>query len=82
MSLRMACINKLCYSAVEGITHVIHVASPFPDRIPSNPDDLIRPAVDGTLSVLKAASEAGSVKRIVLTSSIAAVFGMFHKCNA
>jgi len=60
--------------AVRGVTHVIHVASPFPDRIPSNPDELIKPAVEGTLAVLKAASEAGSVKRVVLTSSIAAVY--------
>lgn len=52
---------------------MIHVASPFPDKIPSNPDDLIKPAVDGTLNVLKAASEA-AVKRVVLTSSIAAVY--------
>jgi len=50
------------------------VASPFPDRIPSNPDDLIKPAVDGTLFVLKAVSETSSVKRVVLTSSIAAVY--------
>lgn len=60
-------------SAVQGCTHVIHVASPFPDRKPSNPEDLIKPAVDGTLAVLKAASAAGTVKRVVLTSSIAAV---------
>lgn len=57
-----------------GCTHVIHVASPFPDRVPSNPDDLIKPAVDGTLAVLRAVSEAGGVKRVVLTSSIASVF--------
>lgn len=42
--------------------------------MPSNPDELIKPAVDGTLSVLKAATEAGTVKRVVLTSSIAAVY--------
>jgi nucleoside-diphosphate-sugar epimerase len=61
-------------SAVAGSTHVIHVASPFPDRVPSNPEELIRPAVDGTLNVLKAVTEAGGVKRVVLTSSIAAVY--------
>lgn len=53
---------------------MIHVASPFPDRVPSNPDDVLKPAIDGTLSVLKAVSEAGGVKRVVLTSSIAAVY--------
>lgn len=41
--------------------------------MPSNPDELIKPAVDGTLAVLKAVSEVGTVKRVVLTSSIAAV---------
>lgn len=67
---------SILYRAVRGVTHVIHVASPFPDRIPSNPDELIKPAVEGTLAVLKAASEAGGVKRVVLTSSIASVYGM------
>ena len=53
---------------------MIHVASPYPDRAPSNPDDLIKPAVEGTQAVLRAVSEAGGVKRVVLTSSIAAVY--------
>lgn len=53
---------------------MIHVASPFPDRVPSNPDELIKPAVEGTLAVLRAVTEAGTVKRVVLTSSIAAVY--------
>ena len=61
-------------AAVKDATYVIHVASPFPNTIPSNPDDVIKPAVDGTQAVLKAAAEAGTVKRIVLTSSIAAVY--------
>lgn len=42
--------------------------------MPSNPDELIKPAVDGTLAVLKAVTEAGTVKRVVLTSSIASVY--------
>lgn len=68
-------MNLSINRAVKGATYVIHVASPFPDIIPANPDDLIKPAVDGTLAVLKAASEAGTVTRVVLTSSIAAVYG-------
>jgi dihydroflavonol-4-reductase len=59
--------------AVAGCTAVLHVASPFPPRAPEHEDDLIRPAVDGTLRVLRAAAESGTVRRVVLTSSIAAV---------
>ncbi|KAI1278134.1 putative uncharacterized oxidoreductase [Halotydeus destructor] len=61
-------------AAVKDVTYVLHVASPFPDTVPSNPDDLIKPAVEGTLAVLKAASGAATVKRVVLTSSCAAVY--------
>lgn len=61
-------------SAVEGCDYVVHVASPFPRETPRSEDEVIRPAVDGTLRVLRAAADAG-VKRVVLTSSIAAVTG-------
>lgn len=59
--------------AVQGCTFVQHVASPFPAAEPAHEDDLIRPAVDGTLRVLRAAAKSGSVRRVVLTSSIAAI---------
>lgn len=62
--------------AVRGCTYVIHLASPFPapSDIPKNVEtELIRPAVEGTLNVLKACAESGTVKRVVLASSIAAV---------
>lgn len=59
-------------AAVEGCDHVVHVASPIPKETPKSEDELIRPAVDGTLRVLRAAADA-KVKRVVLTSSIAAV---------
>lgn len=58
--------------AVQGCTYVHHVASPFPAELPKHEDDLIMPARDGTLRVLKAAAAAG-VKRVVLTSSFGAV---------
>ncbi|MCJ1330286.1 hypothetical protein MMC10_006969 [Thelotrema lepadinum] len=58
--------------AVKDCTYVLHVASPFPMGVPKNPDDLIVPAREGTLRVLRAARDAG-VKRVVLTSSFAAV---------
>jgi dihydroflavonol-4-reductase len=60
--------------AVQGCDYVLHVASPFPPQQPEDPDDLIVPAREGTLRVLKAALDAG-VNRIVVTSSIAAVGG-------
>lgn len=50
---------------------VLHVASPFPLAPPRDHDSLIRPARDGTLRVLRAATAAG-VERVVVTSSIAA----------
>jgi len=60
--------------ALEGIDALLHTASPFPIASPKNEDDLIIPAVQGTLRALSAAHEAG-VKRVVLTSSIAAIYG-------
>jgi dihydroflavonol-4-reductase len=58
--------------AVAGCDYVLHVASPFPPEQPKDPDELIVPARDGTLRVLRASLQAG-VKRIVVTSSVAAV---------
>jgi len=58
--------------AMHGCTYVLHIASPFPLAEPKNPDDVIRPAREGALRVLRAASEAG-VKRVVMTSSIVAI---------
>jgi dihydroflavonol-4-reductase len=59
--------------AVEGATFVWHVASPNPPEVPRHEDELIRPAVDGTLRVLRAAADSGTVRRVVLTSSIDAI---------
>jgi dihydroflavonol-4-reductase len=59
--------------AVAGCRYVLHVASPLPLREPEDPDDLIRPAVQGTLRVLRASAASGTVDRVVLTSSMAAV---------
>ena len=58
-------------AAVAGCDYVQHLASPFPASNPANEDEIIKPAVDGTLSVLKACGEG--VKRVVLTSSVAAI---------
>jgi nucleoside-diphosphate-sugar epimerase len=59
-------------AAVAGCRYVLHVASPFPPVQPSDADELIVPARDGALRVLRAAL-AGGVERVVQTSSIAAV---------
>lgn len=59
--------------AIAGSTYVVHTASPF--YFPQNEDDVIKPAVEGTLSVLRACSASG-VKRCVITSSCAAVVCM------
>ncbi|WP_428069905.1 SDR family oxidoreductase [Chryseobacterium gambrini] len=58
--------------AVKDCDYVLHVASPFPAQDPRDENELIIPARDGALRVLKASRDAG-VKRVVLTSSFAAV---------
>ena len=59
--------------AVQGCQYVIHTASPFPAESPKDENEVIKPAVDGTMHVLRACQEAGCVKRVVLTSSLVAV---------
>src|SRR6202162_3317712 len=58
--------------SVAGCDYVLHVASPFPANIPKHEDELIVPAREGALRVLRAARDAG-VKRVVLTSAFAAI---------
>lgn len=66
--------------AVASCDYVLHVASPFPAGAPKHEDDLIIPAREGALRVLRAARDA-NVKRVVLTSSFAAI-GYGHKPQA
>lgn len=61
-------------AALHGTDALVHTASPFPIAQPRNPDELIRPAVDGTLRALRAAEAAG-VGRVVFTSSTVAIAG-------
>lgn len=58
--------------AVKDCEYVLHVASPFPIQEPEDENELIIPARDGALRVLRAARDAG-VRRVVLTSSFAAI---------
>lgn len=60
-------------AAAAGCDYVLHVASPLPLSAPADENDLIRPAVDGTLRVLRASAASGTVKRVVVTSSTDAV---------
>ena len=59
-------------SAVEGCRYVLHVASPLPRATVKDENELIVPARDGALRVLRAANDAG-VERVVLTSSLSAI---------
>ncbi|GAA1469236.1 NAD-dependent epimerase/dehydratase family protein [Microbacterium thalassium] len=60
-------------AAMAGVDVLMHTASPFPVAPPRDPQDLIRPAVDGTLRALGAAQAAG-VTRVVLTSTCGAIY--------
>jgi len=59
-------------AAIAGCEYVLHIASPFPSNIPKDENELIVPAREGALRVLRASRNAG-VKRVVLTSSFAAI---------
>jgi dihydroflavonol-4-reductase len=59
-------------AAVTGCDYVLHVASPLSTRVPKDENEMIVPARDGTLRVLRAARDAG-VRRVVVTSSMGAI---------
>jgi dihydroflavonol-4-reductase len=63
--------------SMEGCDYVLHIASPFVVKVPKDENELIEPAVEGTLRALKAAKKAG-IKRVVLTSSTVAMHGGRH----
>jgi len=60
--------------AIAGCEYVIHTASPYVLDVKDPQHDLVDPALKGTLNVLQACGKSGSVKKVVLTSSVAAVF--------
>ena len=59
----------------KGCDAVFHMASPFTLRFKNAQEDLISPALLGTKNVLNAASRSGTVRKVILTSSIVAIFG-------
>lgn len=62
--------------AVDGVDGVLHIASPFHFNAKDPYTDLIDPAVNGTMSLLKSVQAHGSkVKHVVITSSVAAIYG-------
>lgn len=63
---------QVWHELTKGIDFVQHVASPFPRELPKDEKDLIIPAREGTLNILRAAS-ANGIKRVVITSSIASL---------
>lgn len=60
------------FAAINGSNFVVHTASPAPLAPPNNEDELILPAVNGTKAVMEAC-HANKIKRVVITSSVAAV---------
>jgi len=65
--------------AVKGVDGIFHTASPFHFKVTNNETDLLAPAIQGTLSVLSAAKASPSVKRVVITSSFAAILDYGNK---
>ena len=67
--------------ALEGAEYVVHTASPFNVETVKNPEEeLIKPAVNGTMSVMNAAG-ANNVKRVVLTSSCVSITASSSYCK-
>lgn len=60
---------------MQGCEIVIHTASPFIQKVKDPQNDLIKPALEGTRNVLETVNKVSSVKRVVLTSSVAAILG-------
>jgi len=72
-------LDASCWKDIVKDCHVVmHVASPFPMANPQHEDDILKPAIDGTLNVLKACVDT-SVQRVVVTSSTAAQIGSVRK---
>ena len=61
--------------AMDGCSVVFHTASPFTSKIKDPQRDLVDPAIMGTRNVLVSANSIDSIKRVVLTSSCAAIYG-------
>lgn len=61
-------------AAMEGCELIYHTASPFTTDVKDPKKELIEPAVEGTANVLNSANEVDSIKRVIVTSSCAAIY--------
>jgi len=59
-------------TAVKGVNAIIHVASPYHFKVEKS-EELLIPAREGTLNILRSAAKEATVKRVVITSSFAAM---------
>jgi len=67
-------LNEASWDAViSGTEYVLHLASPYALNVTNPQADLVDPALKGTLNVLKAADKSNTVKKVILTSSVAAI---------
>ena len=64
--------------AMEGCALVFHTASPFTVNVADPQRDLVDPALKGTRNVLESVNAVESVKRVVVTSSCAAIYGVIE----
>ena len=64
--------------AIDGCDYVLHIASPFINGLPDHEDELIKPALMGTQRILKLSATNPQIKKIIITSSFAAVGDTFN----
>ncbi|MEC9074481.1 MAG: aldehyde reductase [Pseudomonadota bacterium] len=64
--------------AIDGCDYVLHIASPFINGLPDHEDDLIKPALTGTQRILNLSATNPQIKKIIITSSFAAVGDTFN----
>ncbi len=62
-------------NAAKDCSAIIHMASPFTLHFKNAKKELIVPALEGTKNVLRAANKTQTVKKVILTSSVAAIYG-------
>ncbi|KYQ89786.1 hypothetical protein DLAC_09754 [Tieghemostelium lacteum] len=62
----------------QGCYSVIHVATPYVHTAPNPLEDIVKPAVNGTLRVLEAASQVSTIKKLIITSSAGAVINSLN----
>ena len=68
-------VDDAFFMALEGVTYVIHTASPLPGQSGDFETNTIQPAIHGTTSILKSALKVPTIKRVVITSSTGAIAG-------